>query len=593
MRTPVRSLAFTLSLLVAAPLAAAAPDPRPNLAADIERLGADLDEHARFYPIIWSEDLLEQRHTFLRARLAALEAFDFAALSQSARVDYLLLRNSIRALISDNRLAARRLAEMDPVLTVRGPILALETARWRMEPLDPRVAAERLASIPALAKSARARLDAGRRPADAAPPPPDQPQPVTLSPSAALRASRALDQFVSTLDRYFEHYDGFEPSFAWWCRQPFGEARAAVDDLARFLREEIAGVRNKPEDPLIGDPIGRDALLESLRDEFVGLSPEELIELGDREMAWCLQEMKRAAQDMGLGDDWRSALAKVKLAAEPPGGQTAYVTDVAREATRFVVDRDLVTVPPLCEETWRIRMIQPREQRVLPFAVYYGQAIGVAYANQSMTHDDKLMSMRGNNRHFTRIVVPHELIPGHHLQGFTAQRERPERRRFSTPFYVEGWALYWEMKLWDLDWARSPEDRVGMLFWRMHRCARITVSLRFHLGLMSPAEMIDFLVDNVGHERFTATSEVRRFIGGDYSPLYQCGYMIGGLQLRALWREAVGPSTAPAMTEKQFNDAVLNAGTIPIELLRAELLGPARVPLTRDAEASWRFDRAP
>ena len=200
-----------------------------------------------------------------------------------------------------------------------------------------------------------------------------------------------------------------------------------------------------------------------------------------------------------------------------------------------------------------------------------------------MKHEDKLMSMRGNNRHFTRIVTAHELIPGHHLQGFMAQRERPYRGLFSTPFLVEGWALYWEMRLWDLDYPRTPEDRVGMLFWRMHRAARILVSLKFHLGRMKPAEMIDFLVERVGHERFGATSEVRRFIGGDYSPLYQCGYMIGGLQLRALHREWV---EAGKMSDKQFNDAVLACGPIPIEFIRASL---ANLPLTRDTRAGWKF----
>ena len=125
---------------------------------------------------------------------------------------------------------------------------------------------------------------------------------------------------------------------------------------------------------------------------------------------------------------------------------------------------------------------------------------------------------RGNNRCFTRIVVPHELIPGHHLQRFFADRERPYRRRFSTPFYVEGWALYWEMKLWDMDWARSPQDRIGMLFWRMHRCARIIFSLSFHLGTMTPQQCIDFLVDRVGHERDNATAEVRRSFAGMYGP---------------------------------------------------------------------------
>ena len=78
-------------------------------------------------------------------------------------------------------------------------------------------------------------------------------------------------------------------------------------------------------------------------------------------------------------------------------------------------------------------------------------------------------------------------------------------------------------------------------------------------------------------------SEVRRFIGGGYSPLYQCGYMIGGLQLRALRREIV---ESGKMTDRQFNDTVLTYNTIPIEMIRAGILN---LPLTRETTAEWRF----
>jgi uncharacterized protein (DUF885 family) len=199
-----------------------------------------------------------------------------------------------------------------------------------------------------------------------------------------------------------------------------------------------------------------------------------------------------------------------------------------------------------------------------------------------MAHEDKLAAMRGNNRHFMRIVTPHELIPGHHLQRYAAARSRTWRSLFSTPFYVEGWALHWEMLLWDLGYADSPEDRVGLLFWRMHRCARIIVSLRFHLGTMSPAEMVDFLVRRVGHEPMGATSEVRRYIGGSYGPLYQAGYMLGGLQLRALHKALVAPG---GLTNRAFHDAVLAQNAIPIALVRAALTNHA---LPRD----WKPDRA-
>jgi uncharacterized protein (DUF885 family) len=104
---------------------------------------------------------------------------------------------------------------------------------------------------------------------------------------------------------------------------------------------------------------------------------------------------------------------------------------------------------------------------------------------------------------------------------------------------------------------------------------------------MKPDEMVKFLVERVGHEKFGATSEVRRFIKGDYSPLYQCGYMLGGLQLIALHQELV---TTGKLTEKQFHDDILHLGPIPIELVRASLL---KQPLSADFKASWKFDAVP
>ena len=40
------------------------------------------------------------------------------------------------------------------------------------------------------------------------------------------------------------------------------------------------------------------------------------------------------------------------------------------------------------------------------------------------------------------------------------------------------------------------------------------------------------------------------------------------------------------LSERQFHDAVLSRGAMPIELLRAALMGN---PLPKDAKPSWRF----
>ncbi|PVH73726.1 X-Pro dipeptidyl-peptidase [Cadophora sp. DSE1049] len=316
---------------------------------------------------------------------------------------------------------------------------------------------------------------------------------------------------------------------------------------------------------------------------MVPYSPEEIISIGEKEYVWCLKEMKKAAAELGY-DNWKDALEYVKTLYVPPGEQTQLVRFLAEEAIDYVKRNDLVTVPRVAEESWRMFMMSPQDQKVNPFFLG-GDDIIVSYPDDSMGHEEKMMSMRGNNIHFSRSTVFHEMIPGHHLQFHMIARYKAYRQMFDTAFWMEGWALYWEMILWDKGFPKTAENRIGMLFWRMHRCARIIFSVKFHLGVMTPQECIDMLVDMVGHERENAEGEVRRSFNGDYTPLYQAGYMLGALQLYSLREEMVGGG---GLTEKQFHDRVMRENEMPIEMLRALIKGQ---DLEVDFETSWRFYR--
>ncbi len=334
---------------------------------------------------------------------------------------------------------------------------------------------------------------------------------------------------------------------------------------------------------IVGDPIGHDALIVELENEMIPYTPEELIALAEKELKWCEAEMVKASRELGYGDDWKKALEHVKNLYVEPGKQPQLILDLANEATRYVEENDLVSVPPLAKETWRMDMMTPERQLQSPFFLG-GEQILVSYPTNTMSHEAKMMmSMRGNNPHFSRATVHHELIPGHHLQQFMTGRHKSYRSVFSTPFWGEGWALYWELMLWDRGFAKKPEDRIGMLFWRMHRCARIVFSLSFHLEKMTPQQCIDLLVERVGHERENAAAEVRRSFAGTYSPLYQIAYLIGGLQFYALQKELVGGGK---MTNKQFHDTILRENRIPVEMVRAILL---KAPPEREFKSVWKF----
>ena len=360
---------------------------------------------------------------------------------------------------------------------------------------------------------------------------------------------------------------------------------AVAEALGQYLkvwddRIETAGLR--AVSGILAKPVGRERLLAALAREQIPYTPERLMDIARRELDWCHREYAKAASEMGA-PDWREAVARIKRRHEPPGGQPALVRMLAAEAVEFLDERDLVTVPVLARETWRMRMMSPEAQLVNPFFLG-GEVIHVAYPTDAMGHDVKLRSMLGNNLHMARATVHHELIPGHHLQQFMTQRHRPHREALGTPFWTEGWALYWEMRLWDLGFPQSPEDRIGMLVWRTHRCARILFSLGFHLGEMTPVECIDLLVERVGFERRNATAEVRRSFAGAYPPLYQAAYMLGGLQIRELHRELVAEGS---LSERRFHDAVLHQNRMPIALVRAALAGQ---DVPRSGVPPWYFD---
>jgi len=571
-----------------------------NLQDFVREFQADWGSVSGFYELPWSETRFDRLDSLFKGWKDRLTKVDFDHLNQQGRLDYLLVRNKLDHEVGSLSLARKRLAEMEELLSFRAPIQKLERSRWRMENVDAQAAAAEISTLPDKLKKLRERLEKGKKQKDEAKadrskdekpkteeiadkPKKEEVVPLKLSPSLARRSAAAVSEVRGTLKAWFTFYDGYQPDFSWWLKKPYTDAAAALEDFSKYLREEIAGLKGKDEDPLIGDPIGAEPLENELRAEMIPYTAAELIAIGEREFAWCEKEMKKAAAEMGFGDDWKAAMAKVKADFVPPGKQDDFVAEQGRLATKFVKERNLITVTPECEELWRLTMVSPEGQKTLPYAAYGGHSMMVAYAKDEMKHEDKLMSMRGNNRHFTHIVTPHELIPGHHLQIYVAGRNNTHRSIFSTPFLVEGWALYWEMRLWDLGWGETPQDRIGMLFWRMHRAARIIVSLKFHLGKMTPTEMVDFLVDRVGHEKLGATSEVRRFIGGDYSPVYQCGYMIGGMQIRTLHKELV---ESKKMTERQFHDTFTAYNAISVELIRA---GMENLPLTRDTQAQWRF----
>ncbi|KAG9246026.1 X-Pro dipeptidyl-peptidase [Calycina marina] len=473
----------------------------------IERVAADLQDLSLFYNIKVSPQRKARLKEHYNEELHGLEDVPFDKLDQQGRVDYLLLNGYLERcsrLIDLETAKDKKIVE--PPLSFAVTIIRLCESRQHMLPIDAQAAAEDVHNIIQRVTRLIQDIDAWDQGVD-------ETGILHIDQTSAYRAACTVEQLQEHLAEWFEYYNGYDSMFTQWLVNTYGKVKVALEKYANVFRAKLAGIVSGDGDAIIGDPIGRDGLLVELKYEHISYTPEELLNIGEKEYEWCLKEMKN------------------------------------------------LHLTSIMDMTWRMFMMTPARQKVNPFFLG-GDDIIVSYPTSTMDHEDKLMSMRGNNPHFSRSIVFHELLPGHHLQTYHMPRSKPYRYPiFDTPF----------------------SNRIGMLFWRIHRCIRIVFSLRFHLGQSTPQECIDMLVDRVGHERATAEGEVRRSLIGDYSQLYQAGYLLGGLQLYKLRQELVGSGEMP---EKSFHDRFLKENTMPIEMLRALI---TKQPLERDFETNWRF----
>lgn len=398
--------------------------------------------------------------------------------------------------------------------------------------------------------------------------------------SQALEAGKIVRSLRYGLKEAYEFYFDYDPNFTWWVKQPYDTLYSKLEKYEEVLESNLENGEESKSD-IVGRPVGRGTIEKLLQYEFISLTPEELITGAENQFDWIKSEMLKVSRKMGYGDDWRGALEAVKETYVVPGKQPDTINGLYEYSLKFIEDRNLITIPELAKETWGMIMMTPERQKINPFFTG-GWEISISYPTQEMSQPDKMMSMRGNNPNFSFPTVQHELIPGHNLQFFMNERYKSYRKIFDTPFWMEGWALYWEIILWDKGFPQTPEQKMGMLFWRLHRAARIIFSLKYQLGMMSAQEAIDFLVDEVGHEYANAEAEVRRSFTGGTPPLYQIAYLVGGLQFYALRNELL----KQGWTEKEYHDRVMKENRMPVEILRLLLMNK---DFSKDYKTNWKF----
>jgi prolyl oligopeptidase len=164
-------------------------------------------------------------------------------------------------------------------------------------------------------------------------------------------------------------------------------------------------------------------------------------------------------------------------------------------------------------------------------------------------------------------LVLHEAVPGHIFQGSLARSLKglPEFRKFyGNSAYAEGWALYAESLGSQLGLYHDPYNRFGQLASERFRAARLVIDTGIHSMGWTREQAQEYLK---AHAPTQAQAEVDRYISW---PAQALSYKMGQLKIVELRRKAE-QELGPKFDVRDFHDAVLSDGSLPLELLQARV----------------------
>jgi len=303
------------------------------------------------------------------------------------------------------------------------------------------------------------------------------------------------------------------------------------------------------------------------------MSPTEIHELGLREVARIEGEMRTLLDASGFAGQ-PIGVAMIAMGKDPrflypndDKGRAAALTDYKRlidDATQRCAQLFLHTPKARCE----VQRVPVFKEATAPGAYYEGASLdgtrpGVFFANLRDLNEVAKWSMP--------TLAYHEGVPGHHWQISTAQELKglPQFRKI-IPFtaYQEGWALYSEWLAKDAGWYdKDPFGDLGRLQAELFRAVRLVVDTGIHEKRWTREQAIAYMQDKTGMGAKEVTAEIERYI---VAPGQACAYKVGMLKIQEL-RSRSEKELGPRFDLKEFHDAILKNGALPLEILEEQV----------------------
>jgi uncharacterized protein (DUF885 family) len=323
--------------------------------------------------------------------------------------------------------------------------------------------------------------------------------------------------------------------------------------------------------------------------EMVTLSPEQLLEIGTRELHRKQEVFADAAKQL---DPSKKAIEVFKAIQKDHPTEQNLIPDTARDLEmirQFLVDHKIISLP----STVRAQVTEtPQYLRATSFASmdtpgpFETKATEAYYyvtppeANWPAEQKEEWLS--AFNYYTTDVVSIHEAYPGHYVQflHLNASPANKLEKIFGSYAFMEGWAHYAEQMMVDEGFGASTsaaptnEERVKAAKYLLAqadeallRFCRLCVSIKMHCQGMTVDEATKFFQDNCYYEQKPARQEAMR---GAFDPEYLY-YTLGKLEIFKL-REDYQKQEGAAFTLQKFHDEMLRHGAPPIRLLREVLL---------------------
>ena len=297
------------------------------------------------------------------------------------------------------------------------------------------------------------------------------------------------------------------------------------------------------------------------------MTPEEIHELGNREVARIRARMEEEIRASGFNGDFaafqRFLRSDPQFYATSPADLMARASEIAKRADGQL-PRLFGTLPRL---PYGLREI-PAETAEGSTTAYYTR--GSEALGQSGTYWVNTTRLDQRPLYELPALTVHEAMPGHHLQIARAQElgELPYFRRNSfVTAYVEGWGLYAESLGEEMGLYRTPYERFGRLSYEMWRACRLVADTGIHWMGWDIEQARRCFAENTALAPHNIQTELERYIA---TPGQALAYKIGELKLQQLRREATD-ALGERFDVRAYHDMVLGAGALPLDVLEARV----------------------